>query len=1251
MKIFALVRSGHIAALQSACLANSVELSVYSWRHIGRNAELLENPAEAIADSDCILLSHNADTRWTELRKRIAEARPDCPLIVISGDPAWWNTATPGIKISATVCRYFLYGGPGNMDNLVRYLRCQIMNENVSFREPSPTKWEGLYHPVLERGFETTKDYLDYCQTEKGDKTDGYVGLLYSRSNWLNNNLEVERALIRALGNNGISVIPVFFYPFKNQDIGNLGGIELIEKFFMNNGKPVVQGIIKMPAFFLAGKTGMSEESESMPGAKIFKKLNIPLFSPVIFYRKTYEEWLASPEGLGVQAAWSMAMPELEGAIEPMIIGAIGESEGGAAECTLPIDDRVRRFAERVAGWLRLRRKPNSEKRIAFILHNNPCVSAESSIGGATHLDSLESVALIMRRLQESGYAVQPPPDGKVLIDDIMSRKALSEFRWTSVDDIVANGGVLELLDSGQYNSWFAELPDAAQKRMCEVWGNPPGEAKDGVPAAMVYQSQIVITGVKYGNAVVCVQPKRGCAGARCDGRVCKILHDPTVPPPHQYVATYKWLSRKFQADLIVHVGTHGNLEFLPGKAVGLSAGCFSDIGIDKVPHLYIYNADNPAEGTVAKRRSYATLVNHLQTVMARGELYGDLELVERLLAEYRQLKSVDAHKAHTVSHLIVDKMNGLQLLEDEITHENFESRVEAVESALALLKGTAVPKGMHVFGNIPDGERLSGLIYAIVRYENHPESLRGLVKTALKKNGQQSESELKACVEEYSLRLCRNYVGNGIPVADGLSELFPATDFDGAAVCEVQLLIDKVKDGIISSDETGSLLNGFDGGYIEPGPSGLMTRGRPDILPVGRNFYSLDPRRLPSQIAWETGKILAEKTLAKYLADEDAMPEKIAFYWQAGDIMWTEGEGLAQMMFLLGTMPEWDSGGRVSGFSVIPLAKLGRPRIDITVRVSGITRDNFPSAIVLLDEAVQKVAALEEPVELNYVRKHTLESQQTLPQSDKNAMRQAAYRIFSGQPGTYQAGTQLAVYSSAWETEKDLSEVFVQHNGYAYGKDVFGVPAHDSLRNNLKNVAVTFNKTVSDEYDLTGCCSYFGAHGGMINAVKVISGKESRNYYGDSREAGAPDVRTLKEEINRVSRGKILNPQWIEEMKKHGYKGAGEISKRVGRLYGWQSSARAVPDAVFDDVVRTFMVNPDNRDFFEKNNPWALEEMGRRMLEAAQRGVWKPADDVKEQLKDVYIEIEGWMEEQLGESESEIQGGSIDIIMDSPIK
>ncbi len=445
----------------------------------------------------------------------------------------------------------------------------------------------------------------------------------------------------------------------------------------------------------------------------------------------------------------------------------------------------------------------------------------------------------------------------------------------------------------------------------------------------------------------------------------------------------------------------------------------------------------------------------------------------------------------------------------------------------------------------------------------------------------------------------------------------------------------------IEESKEIDSLLRGFSGEYILPGPSGLITRGRDDILPTGRNFYSLDPNKVPTKSAFRVGRMLGEKLIKKYLSEEGRYPENVGIYWMCSDIMWSDGEVMSQIMWLLGVKPIWLPNGRIKGCEVIPLSVLKRPRIDVTIRVSGITRDNFPMCIELLDEAVEKVTTLDEPEDMNFVRKHTLENLKL----NKGDLRSAMLRIFCSKPGTYQAGTQLAVYASAWKEEKDLAEVFLYWNGYGYGKGMWGKPRHKEFAQNLRNVEVTYNKVATDEYDIFGCCCYFGIHGGMTKAAKHLSGKQVKSYYGDTRDPSHVEVRDLADEVRRVVRTKLLNPKWIEGMKKHGYKGAGDISKRIGRVYGWEATTEQVDDWIFDDIARKFVMDKENREFFKQNNPWAMEEIVRRLIEAWERELWNPAEDVKDSLKKMYLQIEGWIEENCGDIKGDFQGGAIDVV------
>lgn len=1253
MKLVAVMWASYLPLLKEAAEELGVEVAGYSNKQIDSRPELIEDLLRDLRGADLALFYHTSEEFWNDLEARLSQADIATPRVVVGPDPTYWTLSTTGLDTPAEAQQYVLNNGKSNLSNLLKFLSARVLGRAVTYAPPEPVMWEGVYHPGMDRAYESTAAYLADYERRRGGPPSEYVGVLYSRSCWIGGNLDVERAVVAALERRGVGVIPVFYYSVKDAGLGNLSGVEVIEKFFCAEGRPVIAALVKLSSFFLSNTRGSMDEAQAPTGVELLKRLNLPMLCPVISYSKTPEEWEADPQGLGSQVAWSIAMPEFEGAIEPIVVGATSGFKNGDDERYLSLPERADKLTARLLRWLKLRRTPNSEKKVAFILHNNPCASVEATVGVGAHLDTIESVARVIASMRDAGYSVDAPANGKTIIDEIMAKKAISEFRWTPIEEIVSKGGAVARVGLDLYSQWFKELPEATQERVSGAWGDPPGQPKDGIPAAMVHEGEIVVTGVRYGNVLVAVQPKRGCAGARCDGQVCKILHDPDVPPPHQYIATYKWISREFGADAIVHVGTHGNLEFLPGKSVGMSAGCMPDIGIDTIPHLYIYNADNPPEGTIAKRRSYATLVDHMQTVMVQGELYGDLEQLERLLDDYTKYKNVEPGKAHLIAHMIAEQAKTLNLLDGqgEIDHDDIAGSVQTLHEKLSLLKNTYIPKGMHIFGSRPEGEKLADFLYAILRFDAGPDSLRGAVGAAVARELAIEGDTLKEKTESAAREALRTALATATPLSRVLASGHAFRPAEMTTLQAIDRRVEDLLDRVARSGEIEALRNGFDGGYVEAGPSGLITRGRSDVLPSGRNFFSLDPYKVPSRAAWAIGVDLARKTVDKHFQEEGKHPENIAFYWMCTDIMWADGEGLAQMLHLIGVKPVWKANGRVESFEIIPLEELGRPRIDITVRVSGITRDNFPNTIDLLDEAVQAVSRLDEPADRNFVRKHTLERLAESGRQDDEAWREASFRIFASMPGTYQAGTQLAVYASAWKTDQDLSDVFLYWNGYAYGKGVFGQAAHANLKQSLKTVDLTFNKTVSDEYDLTGCCCYFGTHGGMINAAKVVSGHDIKNYYGDTRDQGEVSVRTLTEEIRRVARAKILNPVWIQGMKEHGYKGAGDISSRVGRLYGWQATAKAVDDAVFDDVARTFLMNEENRKFFEENNPWALEEMARRLIEALERDLWNAAPDVREALKEIYVEIEGWIEERMGDVQGEFQGGSIDIVTSEEVE
>jgi len=779
LKILAIVWQSYYNILfKAAKNIKDFSVKVYSARVLDAEPQMLEEVFKDMEEAQIVFLYRSNEAIWEEIEKRIKTANIKAKVVCLGHDPSYWMLSNVEPELLSKAYSYLVINGEKNIINMFRFLVNKLSDDNISYEEPEQIPWEGLYHPEADRIFTDVEDYLEWYKSRrflgnelprndilvsypKGQNADSplfseitnspTIGILFSRHYWINGNTEVEDLIIKELEARGFNVISAFAYSVKDNSLGTKGSGEVVFEWFIDReGKPRIDGFIKLISFFLgtSREKRMDNTDVASDGVEILKRLSVPVFCPVNSYYKTIDEW--EKEELNLDIGWSIALPEFEGVIEPVMVSA--QVEGDEYERRKkPIEERVKKFVDRVYRWIELKKTPVNERKIAFVLHNNPCASVEATVGSAAHLDSLESVVEIMKRMKEAGYSVEPPESGKALIDEIMSKKAISEFRWTTVEEIVDKGGLLAFVEKEKYMEWFNELPEKTRLRMMDSWGEPPGEHKNGIPPAMVYNGKIVITGLSFGNVLVMVQPKRGCAGARCDGQVCRILHDPDTPPPHQYVATYKWLSREFKAHAVVHVGTHGNLEFLPGKGVGLSSACFPDIAIDTMPHLYIYNADNPPEGTIAKRRSYAVLVDHMQTVLTEGGLYDELLELDRLLGEYEETKKKEPARLHTLEHMIIHAIakakldreikilwQGKKVSLSELSHEElhqipFEKIVEEAHAKLSLIRNTQIQDGMHIFGKLPEGDRRVDFIYSIMRYDAGQEiSLRGEIAKLL---------------------------------------------------------------------------------------------------------------------------------------------------------------------------------------------------------------------------------------------------------------------------------------------------------------------------------------------------------------------------------------------------------------------------------------------------------------------------------------------------------------------------------------
>ena len=1243
MKLLSVMWGSYTRMLKNSAKDLNIELTVFPLGDLDNGGANLTQILDSIRAADVVLLYQTSDMIWDKINKELQHLGKSVPVISLGPDPSFWIHSSVRPEIVAACQTYLLNSGDENIKNLLCYIKKEIFHEDIPVASPIEMPWEGIYHPDAPRTFSRLEDYLSWHPAKTIQSP--WIGILFSRNSWVSGNIDIENKLIRQLENEKMHVIPVFSYGISNDQRGVKGISQCIDDFFTMNGKPRVDAIIKMvPALISTIQAGNThKDSPTISGIEQLFRLNVPVFQPIVSSHKTVEQWHESL-GLDMDIAWAVAMPEFEGVIEPIYIGASCAIPNGD-KVREPVDDRCQKIVERVKKWIALKKKPVQDRRVSFILNNNPCMNAEANIGAAAHFDSLESLARILQKMKNAGYSVTPPTSGKELIETILKRKAISEFRWTTTYDIIAQGGALMQMDMDMYRPYFSSLPLLAQEKVTKIWGDPPG-------VGMVDNGKILITGLRLGNATIHVQPKRGCYGARCDGQVCKILHDPACPPPHQYLATYYWIDRVFGADVIVNVGSHGNLEFLPGKGVGMSEECFPDIAIGRLPCLYIYNADNPAEGTIAKRRSYATLVDHMQAVITRGGLYEELETLDNLLSQYEMTKQ-DSARVHALGHLIKEAILSANL--DKDMHLNDDDPLEVIvtkaHESLSRIRNTQIPSGMHILGERPDKEKRIDFINSIIRFDSGDGSLRRVIAQILGFDLSGILAQQGAYCKEREMSY-----GALLEQIDAIAKEFIRATleqksfgytafFSGAVTPEVSEAIDNIRMRIVDldqrierSDEIGSLLHGAEGGYIPAGPSGLITRGNDAVLPTGRNFYTLDPYRVPTRAAWLVGNRLAEALIKRYYSENGKFPDSIAFYWTSSDLISTQGELFAEMLTLIGVEPVWLQNEKVKSFTVIPLEKLGRPRIDITVRTSGILCDNFSNCYELLDEAVQAVAALDEPEDRNYVRKHT---RKTMVEVGTN-FRDSTLRIFSTQRGTYMSGVNLAILASAWKNEQDLTNIFVAWNGFAYGKEITGKKAHEQFALNLSTVSATFGKVQSDEYDLLSCCCGFGTLGGMTAAARHYSGNKVKSYFGDTREPAHLEIRELADEIRRVVRTKLLSPKWIGGMKEHGYKGAADIMKRVTHVYGWEATTQEVDDWIFNDIADTFVNNDEMRSFFQSNNPYALEEIARRLLEAEQRGLWDADKVTLEKLRNNYLEIESWLEDSVGEGE--FQGGNVDI-------
>lgn len=1125
---------------------------------------------------------------------------------------------------------YLSYGGTKNFESLLLYLANRFTGADFEVNSPVKLRWEGIYHPDFD-DVPTLEEYVE----KKFQRERLNVGIWFHQSHWQGNNTGFLDDLIKEVERQGANALPVFFSGAKDESLGVKGLEWVIDNYFVKDGKPTVDVVVSVMSFSLT--TALTTPDAVGP----LKRLNVPVIKAITTCN-TFQEWRDTKQGLSVMdVPANIAMPEFDGALITVPVAAMDFSQENSSRGIVkyePIPERIKKIVRLSINWGKLRRLSNSQKKVAIIFHNYP--PRNDTIGHAFGLDSSVSVMNILRDLQAQGYSLAGMPESSQALMDTIINGLTNDRRWASAEELAERA--IDRVSAEQYEKWFSELPFDVRDKMVKDWGKPPGKV-------FSYGGNLLIAGVINGNVFVGLQPPRG----NLESVSSSIYHSPDISFPHHYYAYYRWIRDVFRANVVMHIGTHGSLEWLPGKSVGLSDSCFPDIAISDLPNIYPYVITNPGEGTQSKRRSYCCIIEHLVPSMHNADTYEEMAKLEVQMQEYYHAATADKAKLPVLQKLIWENVAQAKLDQDlEVTQESafadFDGFLERLHAYINELSDAQIREGLHIFGEPPTGERLDEFLVTLTRLSNGSvpslrqsiAELKGYDYEALLSNrgklnadGRTNGDVIKD-LNKLSLELVQRLHVAGFKEESTASIVM---DVLGESSPKVQRCLSYIATFLApalaaTTDELTNTLAASSGRYVPPGPSGSITRGMADILPTGRNFYSVDPRAVPTQASWQVGVALGDSLLARYLKEEGAYPESVGIIIWATDIMKTKGDDIAEILYLMGVKPVWEeSSGRVVGIEVIPLETLKRPRVDVTVNISGLFRDTFPNVMHLLDDAVRLVASLKEPHEQNFIAKH-VETEVTERASNgidvEQAREEASYRIFGDRPGAYGGGVSDAIDSKNWKTQKDLCDVYVAWGGYAYTRKIYGRQAPEQFERRLSKINLTVKNQDSREYDILDGDDWYEAHGGMVNAVKVIGGKKPRSYCGDSSDPNRVKVKSTAEETCQVFRSRLLNPKWIESMKKHGYQGAADLSRTLDFVIGWDATIEVVEDWMYESLAKKYVLDKAMQEWLKEVNPYALQNMVERLLEAIERNMWQAPEDIKKELQKVYLNVEGLLEE-----------------------
>ena len=1210
-----------------------------------------------------------------------AAADSERTLVIVPGDdtvdPELFAASTLSQTDTMRVWRYLREGGVDNSLQLLSYLNCECLAGSqtgdvaLQWHEPKSLPKCMLYMDQRSSELQGLNQatFVEWQQRwSTGNGLQAPVALLlFYRSHLQSGNTQMFDQLICELEAQGINPLPIAIASLKDAE-----SLALVNALLEQSQASLIINSTGFASNTVASPDLCSQPSEFYsPFVRKVPVLQLVLSS------STEQDWQTHKQGLRSRdIAMQVVLPEMDGRVHTRALSFKSEayfdelSQVSVVRYQLH-PERARFVALLAKRYTQLATKTNSEKRIAMIMANYP--TKDGRIGNGVGLDTPASALNILQALKEAGYPLQALPEsGDALIQELLGA-------------VTNNPNTLHQLPCWQsisledYQRCFSRLPQACQQAVLEQWGEPEKDIK-------YRQGRLMLSGIRLGETFVGIQPARGF-----NIDLIANYHDPDLIPPHNYLAFYFWLRECYQVDAVIHVGKHGNLEWLPGKGSALSDECWPDIALGPMPHFYPFIVNDPGEGAQAKRRTQAVIIDHLMPPMARAETYGEMAVLEGLVDEYYQAMGMDDKRQAWLREEILKQVESTHLLEELNGSDptDDDAVLNDLDAYLCDIKEAQIRHGLHILGELPNTEKLADTLVALLRLPRGSDAcsqglLHNLVDDLNLKSGDaDADRELFEPLEAGS----KTWQGAKPDLLDNLStsdwrseadtrerlELLavqlitatvfksPSTNDDSCTILQqlprTQQQLSYVRKTIYralqqsAELEIQSLLDGLGGVFVNPGPSGAPTRGRLDTLPTGRNFYSVDNRSIPSPAAWAIGERSAQALIERHLQEQGDYPLNLGLSVWGTATMRTGGDDIAQAFALMGVRPVWAPGSnRVVDFEIISSQLLGRPRVDVTLRVSGFFRDAFPNVMRLYDAAVQAIAEFDEPGTGNTIKQNIARRQQQLMDeglSTEAAQRQASYRVFGSKPGAYGAGLQGLIDERCWEQKSDLAEAYLNWGGYAYtgafssggtssntadnsAYEDDGVAVPDAFQYQLSTLEAVVQNQDNREHDILDSDDYYQFQGGMSNAVEIYKGEAPQVYHSDHSNPQKPKVRTLKEELNRVIRSRLLNPKWISAMQEHGYKGAFEMTASVDYLFAYDATTNLIADYQYEKVSDALVFDPQNRNFLEQHNPHALEEMAERLLEASQRGLWQEPGEYTERLQNLLLEID---EQQEGTS------------------